>query len=126
MHELTARVRARLRATTSTAANQASLSEIRFGDVTIDPLKRTISKGTKKVEVTTLEFNLLLLLASNPGKPVSREELLQRIWQVDNKSYQANVSQVIRRIRKKIEDDPDNPQILLTVRGFGYAFCEQP
>jgi DNA-binding response OmpR family regulator len=117
--EVVARVRAQLRRATELSRNDRDTS-IRLGNVVVDPaLQDAVVDGTP-ANLTQKEFQLLHLLASRAGKAVSRELLIERLWADDELASDKNVAVYVRRLRQKIEQDPDDPQILLTVRGFGY------
>ena len=131
VHELLARIRARLRnsAPTATSGVGNKLGEgkvIRIGELEIDPLRRQLKKAGALIELTALEFDVIFLLASEPGRAFHREVLLRDVWGLEAEGYEENVSQVIRRIRRKIEVNPEEPRYLLTVRGVGYSFSEGP
>ena len=74
------------------------------------------------MDLTPKEFDLLFLLASNPGKSYSREELLKQVWSYDFNGYEHTVNSHVNRLRAKIEKDPNNPDFIRTVWGIGYAF----
>jgi DNA-binding response OmpR family regulator len=112
--ELLARVDAMLRRRTYEEP------EITFGDVTIDPVKRTVTRGTTPVELTAREFELLLLLARAPGRPFSREAIIDRVWGWGFTGTNRTVDNSILALRQKIEDDPVHPRHVLTVRQVGY------
>ena len=117
--EMVARVRAQLR-----RAQQLSSSDgheiIRAGRLTIDPSMQDALVDGRSAGLTQKEFQLLHFLATRAGKAVSRELLVDQLWGEDELGSDKNVAVYIRRIRQKIEKDPDEPEILLTVRGFGY------
>ncbi len=117
--EIIARVRAQLR-----RAQQLSASDgqeiIRAGRLTIDPSMQDALLDGRPAGLTQKEFQLLHFLATRAGKAVSRETLIDHLWSEDELGSDKNVAVYIRRIRQKIEKDPDEPEILLTVRGFGY------
>ena len=117
--ELIARVRARLRRIESTSADS-----IEVGDLLIDVPGHSVTRGGVEIPLTPLEFDLLHELASKPGQVFSREELLQRVWGYRNASDTRLVNVHVQRLRAKIEKDPENPQIVLTVRGVGYKTGE--
>ncbi|AKK05117.1 MAG: MtrAB system response regulator MtrA [Corynebacterium sp.] len=117
--ELVARVRARLRRTETTATGS-----IEVGDLLIDVPGHSVTRGNEEISLTPLEFDLLHELASKPGQVFSREELLQRVWGYRNASDTRLVNVHVQRLRAKIEKDPENPQIVLTVRGVGYKTGE--
>jgi DNA-binding response OmpR family regulator len=117
--EMIARVRAQLR-----RAQQLSSSDgheiVRAGRLTIDPSRQDAFLDGRPAGLTQKEFQLLHFLATRAGKAVSRETLIDHLWAEDELGSDKNVAVYIRRIRQKIERDPDEPEILLTVRGFGY------
>lgn len=93
---------------------------LRIGSVTLDVVGHEVRKNGERVALTPLEFKLLGTLAATPNKVFSREDLLKDVWDY---GYQADTRLVnvhIQRLRSKIEDDPDNPTIVVTVRGVGY------
>jgi DNA-binding response OmpR family regulator len=94
-----------------------------FGDLRIDPLTREVANAGGPVELTTKEFNLLAFLASSPRQVFSRQQLLQQVWSSSSEwQDEATVTEHIRRVRRKIEVDPDHPRWITTVRGVGYRF----
>ena len=113
--ELVARIRARLRATVDEP------SEIReVGDLSIDVPAHTVKRNGAEISLTPLEFDLLLELARKPQQVFTREELLGKVWGYRHASDTRLVNVHVQRLRAKIEKDPENPQIVLTVRGVGY------
>lgn len=121
--ELLARIRAILRRTVQQAA--AAKNFIKVGDLQIDVIKHKVTVKGREVALTSREFNLLSLLASNPGKVYSREELLEEIWGDDYSGDVRTVDVHIRHLREKIEEFPAEPNIILTVWGAGYKFREE-
>lgn len=99
---------------------------IEVGDLVIDKRRHEVSRGGKLVELTPLEFQILELLATEPGRAWSRNDLLDRVWSTDYEGYQRNIDPHINRLRKKLETDPKNPHYVLTVRGLGYKLNESP
>jgi DNA-binding response OmpR family regulator len=96
---------------------------MRFGRLVIDPASRDVMLDDKVVETTAKEFDLLAFLAGSPKRVFSREQVLEHVWDSRTEWQDpATVTEHIRRLRRKIEDDPDNPQWLRTVRGVGYRF----
>ena len=77
-------------------------------------------KGDQKISLTPLEFKLLLTLASHPNEVFTREMLLEQVWEYTYKADTRLVNVHVQRLRSKIEDDPENPMLVLTVRGWGY------
>jgi len=123
--ELLARIKAHLRAKQTHYQPKAGEPVIQHGALRIDTEKYQVKKNDRLLELAPKEFELLFLLASQPGKVFRREEMLNRIWGYDYPADTRTVDVHIRYLRQKIEDDPNNPAILLTVRGVGYKFKEQ-
>ena len=118
--ELVARVRAVLRRTSSQAPSQAP---VHAGDLTIDPAMRTVSRDGEDIDLTTTEFDLLLVLARTPGRVFSRSELLDRVQGMSFEGYERTIDVHIKNLRKKIEPDPRHPRYILTVYGAGYRLA---
>src|SRR5918911_2776562 len=91
----------------------------------IDPAKREVTVGDRQVELTPKEFELLRLFASNPGRVFPRKYLLEKIWDYSYEGYDRTIDSHINRLRAKIEDNPENPQMVLTVWGIGYKFSDE-
>lgn len=117
--EMIARVRAQLRRSQQFSSSDAS-NVIRAGRMTVDPALQDALIDGHRAGLTQKEFQLVHLLATRAGKAVSRDFLVDHLWAGDELGSDKNVAVYIRRIRQKIERDPDAPEILLTVRGFGY------
>lgn len=113
--ELVARIRARLRRTDDEPAETLVV-----GDLAIDVPGHTVKRGDEEISLTPLEFDLLLELARKPQQVFTREELLGKVWGYRHASDTRLVNVHVQRLRAKIEKDPENPQIVLTVRGVGY------
>jgi two-component system, OmpR family, response regulator MtrA len=113
--ELVARIKVRLRRAPSTGT-----PTLRIGEVEIDQVAHTIVSRGKSIPLTRLEFDLLVALAKEPGRVFTREALLDEVWGYQNATDTRLVNVHIQRLRAKIEDDVDNPTIILTVRGVGY------
>jgi DNA-binding response OmpR family regulator len=96
----------------------------RLGNVTIDPARRRVTVGDEAVELTGREFDLLYLLATHPGIVFSREALLARVWKGETFVTERNVDTLVKRIRRKIERDPAEPTLVLTVWGTGYKAAD--
>jgi DNA-binding response OmpR family regulator len=126
VRELVARVRALLRrrplAVGPAAADTPRL--LTYRNIEVDPARRRVQVGGREANLTTHEFALLYLLLSNPGIVFSREALLSRIWKEDTFVTVRSVDTLVKRLRKKIEDDPANPSIVLTVWGAGYKAAD--
>lgn len=95
-----------------------------FGDLQIDPLRRTVLKGTEPVSLTATEFDILFYLAKHPGFVFTRRQIYEAIWKSDFFQDEANVTSHIGHIRKKIEPNPNEPVYIQTVRGVGYKFVQ--
>jgi len=99
---------------------------IEVGDLVIDKRRHEVTRSGKLIELTPLEFQILELLATEPGRAWSRNALLDQVWSTDYEGYQRNIDPHINRLRKKLETDPKDPQYVLTVRGVGYKLNESP
>jgi two-component system, OmpR family, alkaline phosphatase synthesis response regulator PhoP len=119
--ELLARVRALLRRTAGTGAGQRGAARERFGNVEVDAASRIVRRGGRTVELTPMEFDLLLALLRRRGATASRTELLKEVWQYENADILTRTVDIhIAELRRKLEDDPANPRHILTVRKVGY------
>ncbi|HEU0257288.1 MAG TPA: MtrAB system response regulator MtrA [Microbacteriaceae bacterium] len=114
--ELVARVRARLRP----SVNESALTTLRVADVEIDVAAHEVRRGERRVNLTPLEFDLLVALASRPDHVFTRETLLEKVWGYRYKADTRLVNVHVQRLRAKVEDDPENPRVVITVRGVGY------
>ena len=92
----------------------------------MDRRRHEVSRAGQRIDLTPLEFQILDLLASEPGRAWSRNDLLDRVWSTEYEGYQRNIDPHINRLRKKLENDPKNPHYVLTVRGVGYKLNENP
>ena len=129
MPELLARVKALLRrADLLQEARRGATADrvVRNGELEIWPAKRRVSVRGGEVELTSLEFELLLHLASHPGRVFSRAQLLDAVWGYSHEGYEHTVTTHINRLRAKLEADPMRPQLVLTVRGAGYKLRDAP
>ncbi len=98
-----------------------SQSVFRLGDLVIDTARGIVEKGGEELYLSALEYRLLLLFASHPGKVFTRKQLLGEIWDMAGEFVNDNTLTVyIKRLREKIGDDPQNPAVIKTVRGRGY------
>lgn len=113
--ELVARIRTRLRPTPATET-----ATLQIGDLVVDAAGHEVRRGEKRINLTPLEFDLLLALASKPQQVFTREMLLEQVWGYHYKADTRLVNVHVQRLRAKVEDDPDNPRIVMTVRGVGY------
>ena len=123
--ELIARVKDLLRrASASETEDSSKLDQMDFGDLVIYPNKRSVQLGDELIELTSKEFELLLLFAKNPGRAYSRQELLDVVWGYQYSGYSHTVNSHINRLRSKIEKNPSEPKYITTVWGLGYKFAE--
>jgi DNA-binding response OmpR family regulator len=124
--ELEYRVEALLRRGGTTVVEPSDGERIEVGDLVIDKRRHEVLRDGARIDLTPLEFQILELLASEPGRAWSRNALLDRVWSTDYEGYQRNIDPHINRLRKKLETDPKNPKYVLTVRGVGYKLNESP
>lgn len=123
--ELIARVKALLRRASATETEDSSkLDQMDFGDLVIYPKKRSVQLQDELIELTSKEFELLMLFANNPGRAYSRQELLDVVWGYQYSGYSHTVNSHINRLRSKIEKNPSEPKYITTVWGMGYKFAE--
>ncbi|MGY6497808.1 MAG: MtrAB system response regulator MtrA [Microcella sp.] len=113
--ELVARIKTRLRPTPD-----AAVERLQIGDITIDVTGHEVRRGDQAINLTPLEFDLLLALAMKPNQVFTREMLLEQVWGYQYKADTRLVNVHVQRLRAKVETDPDNPSIVMTVRGVGY------
>ena len=127
LRELEARIKTVLRRTRSSSSSDGTRDEapIVRGKLRIDPARREVTIGDRQVELTPKEFDLLRLFASNPGRVFPRKYLLEKIWDYSYEGYDRTIDSHINRLRAKIEDNPENPQMVLTVWGIGYKFTDE-
>ncbi|EOD01275.1 response regulator [Caldisalinibacter kiritimatiensis] len=116
--ELIARIKAVLRR--SSDANKKEQPVIKIGDIVIDTEKHEVTKKDQVLELTLKEFEVLKLLASNRGKVLSRDFLLDEVWGYDYYGETRTVDVHIRHLRRKIEDNDKDPKYIETIRGVGY------
>jgi two-component system alkaline phosphatase synthesis response regulator PhoP len=120
--ELVARIKAALRRYGRAKNDGAAGTILTFARLRIDADARRVWKDDQPVDLTTIEFDLLLALAEHAGRVLSREQLLQRVWGYDFYGEDRVVDVHLGHIRKKIEDNPARPELIVTVRGVGYRF----
>jgi two-component system alkaline phosphatase synthesis response regulator PhoP len=120
--ELTARIKAILRRGHGDTAHDAPLV---FRHVRIEPTIRRVWKADVLIELTPIEFDLLYALVRHRGRMLTREQLIEQVWGHDYYGDERVVDVHIRRIRMKIEDEPTNPTLVITVRGAGYHFEDE-
>lgn len=122
VRELIARVKAILRRVEIDTKSDNSEDVIQFKDMLLDKKKRKLTLNGERIELTPKEFDLLFLLASNPGVTYDRKDLLNLVWSYDFEGYEHTVNSHINRLRSKIEKDPTQPDYVLTTWGVGYRF----
>ena len=121
--ELLARVRSVLRRADAFTFGEPQ-SALAVGGIQLDPIANTARLPDEaKVELTPLEFRLLHCLMRNPGRIVTHDQIISNVWGYDYDGYSNQIAVYVRRLRMKIEIDPDNPHYVLTVRGLGYKFA---
>lgn len=124
--ELEYRIEALLRRQSGAKSTGGDDDRLEIGDLVVDRRRHEVSRGGARIDLTPLEFQILDLLASEPGRAWSRNDLLDRVWSTEYEGYQRNIDPHINRLRKKLENDPKNPHYVLTVRGVGYKLNENP
>lgn len=125
IRELTARVKAILRRVEFARRMQAEPGRrLVIDDLVVDPMSRRVTIGGKSVDLTATEFNLLLQLASNPGRVYTRAQLLDLVWGDSFGAQEHTVNAHVNRLRAKIEPDPGEPRYVHTVWGVGYRFFD--
>ncbi len=124
--ELMARVKAILRRSQQFGdrPETAKTDDIVRGELCINKAKKTVCVGSSPIELTTKEFDLLHLLASNPGVVFTREQILDKVWGSESYVVDRAIDVHVRHLREKIENTPDAPKYISTVRGVGYRFEE--
>ncbi|EEH63817.1 response regulator receiver domain protein [Gleimia coleocanis DSM 15436] len=113
--ELIARVKARLR-----GREETTEEHVRLGDLVVDVSGHHVTRAGQPIQLTPLEFDLLVALGRSPWKVFSREELLETVWGYRHAADTRLVNVHVQRLRAKIERDPEHPEIVITVRGVGY------
>lgn len=121
--ELVARVKAVLRRTT--APVEPSEAPVTAGDLRLDPTRHEVTKRGQPVFLSAMEFRLLEFFLRHRGRVYSRTQLLDQVWGQDRFVEPRTVDAHIRRLREKVEDDPQRPTLILTVRGLGYKCREE-
>jgi len=117
--ELAARIATVLRR----ARPPSAAAPLDFGDLRIDPVRREVTARGRAVDLPAREYEMLVFLASSPRVAFTREQLLERVWgSTLDRQAPATVTEHVRRIRSRIEDDPGRPRWIRTVRGVGYRF----
>lgn len=126
--ELAARLRSAVRRSNTEPGDSgesgAISNPIVIGDIELDPIRRTVCKCGSRLRLTPKEFELLHYLMRHPGRPVAHTTLLQAVWGDDCALQTEYLRTFVSQLRKKLEDDPSDPQYLLTELSFGYRFRE--
>jgi DNA-binding response OmpR family regulator len=121
VRELVSRVRALLRRAYGDLAGGGG-ERIYVGSLELDPMRLQATRSGRPVDLTPTEFRLVYHLARHPGRPFSRDQLIEAVWGYSSDiGYDRTVDVHVRHLRQKLEDDPANPRHLITVRGVGYA-----
>jgi DNA-binding response OmpR family regulator len=124
VREFVARVRALLRRGASRPSASDAGTIVSTGRVVVDPARRLARLDGRDIELTAYEFDLLHLLASNRGIVFSRDALIKRVWGDDTHITDRSVDTLVKRVRRKIEEDQGDPRFILTVWGTGYKFAD--
>ncbi len=122
IRELLARIKAIFRRIESINQEEEVQNMIEYEELLIDAYKRKVTLRGERVELTPIEFDLLYLLASNPGRIYTRDLLLDRVWGYQYRGYEHTISSHINRLRSKIETNSSKPKYILTTWGLGYRF----
>lgn len=125
--ELVARVRAIFRRIENMQHGQPQASAmnpaVKVGKLSVDPNRREVTLGSRKVDLTAREFDLLDFFARHPGRVFRRADLLDKVWGYGHEGYEHTVNSHINRLRAKIESNPSKPEMIVTVWGVGYKFA---
>jgi len=126
MRELMARVKSNMRRFVSVPVAPAAAPDncIRIRELVINPDLHSVSKNGKELDLTQREYELIKFLAVNPGKVISRQELMSEVWQYDYYGDLRTVDVAVRRLREKLEANPAEPEYVITKRGVGYYIAE--
>ena len=122
IREFRSRIRALLRRASTPHVGRDRVERIERGELKIDVPRRTVEVRGETVQLTFIEFEMLALLASSPGVVFSRRELLERLRGGADYREPRTIDVHVRHLREKIERDPSNPELILTIRGAGYRF----
>jgi DNA-binding response OmpR family regulator len=124
IREFVARVHALQRRLLRATESEAHPPPVTAGALVVDPARRQARLDGREIDLTANEFDLLFLLASNRGLVFSREALMQRVWGNDTHITERSVDTLVKRVRRKIEDEAAEPKFILTVWGTGYKFAD--
>jgi len=123
--ELVARIRAVMRRTNA-VDDRPTNEPLKVGDVRLDPATRNVTRGERPVELTRKEFELLHVLMASAGALVTRERLIDEVWDVNWFGSTKTLDVHVSGLRKKLDDDPAAPRYLHTIRGVGFRFADEP
>ena len=124
MRELMARVKANMRRTVSAEAEAPAAAK--EGKLVLSPEPSAVYKNGKPLDLSVREYDILNYLSKTPGRVVTREELMEKVWGYEYYGDLRAVDVAIRRLREKVEDEPAQPKYIITKRGMGYYYPEQP
>lgn len=120
IEELLARVRVALRHSGRASGAQSKL--VKAGSITVDLVWHTVKRGEEEIKLTATEYKLLAYLASNHGRVLTHQSILTNVWGAADADHTEYLRVYMRQLRKKLEDDPESPQYILTEPGIGYRF----
>ena len=123
MRELMARVKANMRRTVPPEAEPPAAAV--EGRLMISPEQNTVYKNGRPLDLSVREYDILSFLSSTPGRVVTREELMEKVWGYEYYGDLRAVDVAIRRLREKVEDEPAQPKYIITKRGMGYYYDER-
>ena len=107
----------------SMLSQQNTDSEIRLGSLVINRLRKVVTINDIPISLSPKEFEIVNYLAANPNCVIKTQDIVKKVWKNGSRATKADVHQYIHMLRKKIEADPKNPKLLMTVKGFGYELC---
>lgn len=125
LKELCARVKAIIRRKEYSNVTNQNNDIINCGEITVNLARRTVMKNSKLIELTMKEFDLLTSLMLSKGRVLNRDQLMEKVWDVEFCGDARTVDVHVRYLRQKIEDESENPRYILTVRGVGYRFASE-
>jgi len=127
VRELMARVKANIRRKAANSSNEDHSNDdiVAYGDISIDSKRYEVKRGSEIINLTRREFELIKFLATQRGQVFSRENLLEKVWGYEYFGDVRTVDVTVRRLRSKIEENPEYPKYILTKRGVGYYFNEE-
>ena len=99
--------------------------EIKIGMLLVNRLRKAVTVNNVQINLTHKEYEIINYLAENPGCVVETKDIVKKVWDDCSRATKADVHQYVHMLRKKIEADPKNPKLLVTVKGFGYELCDE-